>query len=59
MAGRADTKQLLRLSSIASLGQCTTRLAEWEVKLPNTYWYPVERLRALRALALEKLRGVL
>jgi hypothetical protein len=48
-----------RLSSIASLGQCTTRLAEWEVKLPNTYWYPVERLRALRALALEKLRGVL
>ena len=53
-AGRAEMKQLLRLSSIASLSESTTRFAEWDVKLPNTDWHPVERLRALRSCRLAR-----
>ena len=55
----ANTKQLLRLGALAALAKCTIRLAEWEAELPNTDWYPIDRIRALRSLALEKLRGVL
>jgi hypothetical protein len=54
-----NKNQLLRLASIASLSECTTRLAEWEANLANTDWYPVERLRTTRKLALERLRGLL